>query len=227
MRKIPPECALKPKDLVGTPWRVAFALQADGWWLRSDIVWAKPNPMPESITDRPTRSHEYLFLLTKSARYFYDSDAIREPHTWNGQNYYADQTQQRTIRGFDTRPAIPGERERRSKTAGEGPHAGGRRQAPEPGEEGAFHPLGRNKRSVWTIATQPYRGAHFATFPEDLVRPCILAGCPKGGLVMDPFAGSGTVGKVAIELGRSAVLADIEYTEQARKRTAVLQRPLI
>ena len=196
---------LKPKDLVGIPWRVAFALQADGWWLRSDIIWAKPNPMPESVTDRPTKSHEYLFLLTKSANYFYDAEAIKE----------------------------------------------GAEQS-------------RNKRSVWTVATAPYPEAHFATYPPDLVKPCILAGtsakgcCAKCGsyrnetktigwqptcecwllnilpspnsdpvitpcTVLDPFAGSGTTGAVALELGRSAILIELnpKYVELIRRRCNV------
>ena len=143
---------LKPKDLVGIPWRVAFALQADGWWIRSDIIWHKPNPMPESVTDRPTKSHEYLFLLTKSARYRYDADAIREPFADLG---------------------------------------------------------GRNKRSVWSIASSPYSGAHFATMPPALVEPCIKAGSSPGDLVLDPFSGAGTVGLVANRLGRSYVGIEI------------------
>jgi DNA modification methylase len=216
---------LKPKDLVGIPWRVALALQADGWWLRSDIVWHKPNPMPESILDRPTRAHEYVFLLAKSQRYYYDADAIREPHQYgNGGDHHRNvdgrgqyqapgQPEHRGLhatRGWDTREEIPG-----------------RRQAPEPGEEGAFHPLGRNKRSVWTIATQPYSGAHFATFPEELARTCIRAGCPVGGRVLDPFGGSGTVGRVAIQEGRDAVLCDLAYQDLAARRITNVQRPLM
>jgi DNA modification methylase len=146
---------LKPKDLVGIPWRVAFALQADGWYLRSDIVWAKPNPMPESVTDRPTKAHEYLFLLSKSPRYYYDADAVREPHT----------------RDWSTETVGPG-----YMTAQQGRNDGGKRQ-------GDFqHPAGRNLRSVWTIATQPYPGAHFATFPQALVEPCIKAGTSEKGV---------------------------------------------
>ena len=189
---------LKPKDLVGIPWRVAFALQADGWWLRSDIVWSKPNPMPESVRDRPTRSHEYLFLLTKSQRYYYDQDAIREPHT------------------------DPADIHRRIRKDGEYRHGKSQRGWMEGSEERADAAIaaGRNRRSVWTIAPQPYKGAHFAVFPEKLVEPCILAGCPKGGVVLDPFAGSGTVGVVAQRRGRSAILIDAkpEYCEMAMKR---------
>ena len=143
---------LKPKDLCGIPWRVAFALQADGWYLRSDIIWHKPNPMPESVTDRPTKAHEYLFLLTKSARYYYDAEAIREEHT------------QAHSWGNERRHLI-GEDRLGAPTLQTSMRLGN-------------HPAGRNKRTVWTIATQPYPEAHFATYPEALVKPCILAGCP-------------------------------------------------
>jgi DNA modification methylase len=147
---------LKPKDLVGIPWRVAFALQADGWWLRSDIVWAKPNPMPESITDRPTKAHEYLFLLTKSARYYYDAEAIKEPALQPlGDAVATGQHKARDPRGNGASPLT---------TLGT--------------NQGAS---GRNRRSVWTIATEPYPEAHFATFPEKLVEPCILAGTSERG----------------------------------------------
>ena len=163
---------LKPKDLVGIPWRVAFALQADGWYLRSDIIWSKKNSMPESVTDRPTKSHEYVFLLTKSPRYYYDADSVRE-----------------------------------ASTDGVGGH---------------------NKRSVWTINTNPYPEAHFATFPEQLVEPCILAGCPQDGVVLDPFAGSGTTLAVAQRLGRKAIGVELstEYTELAASRLGKIPLPL-
>jgi len=188
---------LKPKDLVGIPWRVAFALQADGWYLRSDIIWAKPNPMPESVTDRPTKAHEYVFLLSKSARYFYDADAVREP----------------SLRAGDT-PG--GDNGRGVGEFGVMPHA------PFNGPV----PANRNLRSVWNIATQPYPGTHFATFPRALVEPCIKAGCPTLGTVLDPFAGSGTTGLVAQSLSRRAVLIDLsaEYLEQIMDRNA--QKPL-
>ncbi len=194
---------LKPKDLVGIPWRVAFALQADGWWLRSDIVWSKPNPMPESVTDRPTRSHEYLFLLTKKARYYYDADAIREPQEASSLARYNYPTN-RVGKGLN----LPGG----ASHAKGVPHE----TVVEP------NPAARNKRSVWEIATQPYAKAHFATFPEKLVEPCVLAGCPEGGKVLDPFAGSGTVGLVAERLGRHSVLIDAneDYCRMARERTA-------
>ncbi len=196
---------LKPKDLVGIPWMLAFALRTDGWCLRSDIIWHKPNPMPESVRDRPTKAHEYLFLLSKSKRYYYDADAIREPtvgtnhHDLTGPPYKAPgQTRQTGSRG----PAShKGSHFNRGKTA---EHQLGRASS-APRQD---NPAGRNKRSVWRIATQPYPGAHFATFPEKLVEPCILAGCPEGGTVLDPFSGSGTVGLVAQRLERNATLID-------------------
>ena len=159
---------LKPKDLVGIPWRVAFALQADGWWLRQDIIWHKPNPMPESVTDRCTKAHEYIFLLTKSAKYFYDSEAVKEP--------VSEVSLKRAEYGWDCdRPST-----KNASMGGDGIHVGkmGTR---------FVNPTGRNKRSVWTVTTKPFRGAHFATFPPDLIEPCILAGtsengqCPKCG----------------------------------------------
>lgn len=171
---------LKPKDLVGIPWRVAFALQADGWWLRSDIIWHKPNPMPESVSDRPTKAHEYLFLLTKSERYFYDADAIREGIS------------ESTIRRFGADPYV------KRRPDGEPTHA------QLSGENTCgVHPAGRNARSVWTIPSEPYDGAHFATMPTHLVQRCIQAGSKSGDAVLDPFFGSGTVGQVAEGLGRS------------------------
>lgn len=149
---------LKPKDLVGIPWRVAFALQADGWWLRSDIVWAKPNPMPESVTDRPTKAHEYIFLLTKSERYFYDADAVREPHL--------PVSLKRIEHGL--KHNHPGD-------IGVGiPPVDTERMG-----ERFCHPAGRNRRTVWTVATEPFPEAHFATYPTALVEPCVRAGCPS------------------------------------------------
>jgi DNA modification methylase len=258
----------KPKDLVGIPWRVAFALQADGWYLRSDIVWSKPNPMPESVTDRPTKSHEYVFLLSKRERYYFDADAVREPHlTFDHQERYAGR-----YLGKHLPDAVASHNNNREWAVGSnGPN-----------------PAGRNIRSVWHIATQPYPGAHFATFPEALVEPCVKAGtsergvCPDHGApwvrltrreggeryatgksaekngaglatafsgytdgssaptfvtldwcpscghdaesvpatVLDPFAGSGTTGRVAQRLGRRAVLIDLNpaYLVQAMVR---------
>jgi DNA modification methylase len=270
---------LKPKDLCGIPWRVAFALQADGWWLRSDIIWAKPNPMPESVTDRPTKSHEYLFLLTKSASYFYDAEAIKEPveSKWEESHY-------KYYRDSGTAVALTNPDRLDQGEAGGRFAAGNRFSA------------GRNKRSVWTVATAPYPEAHFATYPPDLIKPCIMAGtsakgcCAKSGApwervtqehdspirlvktngpvgdhgfmggnrrdiakqietlgwqptckccyklndwtqryaatpctVLDPFAGSGTTGMVALELGRKAVLIELspKYVELIEQRCNV------
>ena len=265
-----PDAGLKPKDLVGMPWRIAFALQADGWYLRSDIIWSKPNPMPESATDRPTKSHEYVFLLSKRPRYFYDADAIREAH-------------KEPNRGN-------GERDRVNYNTG-GIIGRGRVGEYEEGVR-LYNPAGRNRRTVWEIPTQPMPEAHFATFPEALVEPCIKAGtsergaCPKCGapwrrvveiersdvprynsksagrrdcnygdsdsttlrarkivvrggdwqpsctcdteetvpcIVLDPFGGSGTVAKVARDLGRSSILIEInpEYVQIAKKRLRI------
>lgn len=193
---------LKSKDLCGIPWRVAFALQSDGWYLRSDIIWHKPNPMPESVTDRPTKAHEYIFLLAKSSKYHYDSRAIMEPlaqkEKYNSQllNFSND----------------------RKNKYGEGRNA----INPKTLEKHRLKALeeGRNKRSVWTIATHPYPEAHFATFPESLVRPCILAGCPEGGGVLDPFCGAGTTGLVALKLMRNFIGIELNpsYVTMATKR---------
>ena len=194
---------LKPKDLVGIPWRVAFALQSDGWWLRSDIIWSKPNPMPESVTDRPTKAHEYVFLLSKSARYYYNAEAIKEPDAGhNGTRPFRAETEG-VILGRATFPH------------------GGLSTEWESG-------WGRNKRSVWTVATQPYSEAHFATFPEELVKPCILAGCPEGGGVLDPFFGSGTTGVVAKRAGRDYIGIELnpEYVAMAEKRIGTQERLL-
>jgi DNA modification methylase len=186
---------LKPKDLVGIPWRVAFALQADGWYLRSDIIWSKPNPMPESVTDRPTKAHEYLFLLSKRDRYYYDADAIREPHAHPDVDHISQaRTAAHAVAFLGNPPTNIG-------------RAGN-------------HPLGRNRRTVWTIATEPFPGAHFATYPTALVEPCILAGSARGDTVLDPFAGSGTTGLVALRHGRRFVGIELnaKYAEMARRR---------
>ncbi len=191
---IPEGSGLKPKDLCGIPWRVAFALQADGWYLRSDIIWHKPNPMPESVTDRPTKAHEYLFLMTKSARYFYDADAIREPHS----------------RLWDESNGAPGKTGYQDHT----PISGGTPMTSLP------NPKGRNRRTIWTVSTRPYPGAHFAVMPPDLVEPCIKAGTKMGDLVLDPFSGAGTVGVVATRLKRSYVGIELnpEYAAMSRRR---------
>jgi len=180
---------LKPKDLCGIPWRVALALQADGWWLRQDIIWAKPNPMPESVIDRCTKSHEYIFLLTKSAKYYYDHESIKEdsvdPESHEGRRFRG------RVAIYDA-GAIPDGR-------GNTIHSGGNQILGKKYEK-------RNKRSVWTVNVQANGSdIHFATFSEDLIRPCLLAGCPAGGVVMDCFMGTGTVGVLAKKLRLSFV----------------------
>jgi site-specific DNA-methyltransferase (cytosine-N4-specific) len=179
---------------------VAFALQADGWYLRSDIIWSKPNPMPESVTDRPTKAHEYIFLLSKQERYYYDAGAIREPQSESSSERWGDRV------GMRINP---------------GASAPDRNDYAAPNGENTFgcNPNGRNKRSVWHVATQPYSGSHFATFPEALIEPCILAGSRPGDLVLDPFIGSGTVGAVCERFGRRWVGTDLSYQHLAKKRT--------
>lgn len=216
-----PSDGIKPKELVGIPWRVALALQADGWYLRQDIVWAKPNPMPESIKDRCTKSHEYIFLLTKSERYYFDHEAIQEPAPWKdcstgvgfGHGYDAEKKHRVKVpAGWDTDPGSHGRANRKytfaRKTAT--PLQPGQSNTSHREERPAVEYKGtRNKRSVWSVPTFPYKGAHFATFPPDLIKPCILAGCPEGGIVLDPFIGSGTVGVVATNLRRKYVGIEI------------------
>ena len=200
---------LKPKDLVGIPWRVAFALQADGWYLRQDIIWHKPNPMPESVRDRCTKAHEYVFLLAKSERYYYDAEAVKEHSTTSPKMQIA----------------------KRNKL----PHKG-QRDAGMRDTTGGFDKVSkvyekRNRRSVWTVTTKPFKGAHFAVMPPDLVEPCILAGCPIEGTVLDPFAGSGTVAAVALSLGRSSIGIELnpQYVELAQERIAktISSQPLL
>ena len=198
-----PSKGIKPKDLIGIPWRVALALQQDGWYLRQDIIWHKPNPMPESVKDRCTKAHEYIFLLSKNVKYYFDDDAIKEDSvsinskgevgkansTINIGKSVADK------KGFEIRDGL--------KDMGVYPQ--------------------KNKRSVWTVTTKPYKDAHFATFPHDLIEPCVLAGCPKDGLVLDPFAGSGTTGQVALANNRKAVLIELnaEYVQLIKKRFGI------
>jgi DNA modification methylase len=213
---------LPAKNLLGIPWRVAFALQADGWYLRSDIIWHKPNPMPESVTDRPTKSHEYLFLLSKSPTYFYDSDAIAEPLTESS----IERLSQPTLDEQEGSYRVPGKTNGPMKAVGKLTHRstldGGGHSSPQlSGRGDRDRPDGkRNKRTVWTVATQPYSGAHFATFPPALIEPCILAGSARGDTVLDPFGGAGTTGLVADRLGRDAILCELNptYAEMARRR---------
>jgi site-specific DNA-methyltransferase (cytosine-N4-specific) len=193
----------KAKDLLGIPWMVAFALRNNGWYLRSDVIWHKPNPMPESVTDRPTKSHEYVFLLAKSGRYYYDQEAIAEQVAYS--------TVQRL-----TQPNLPdqiGSDRIPGKTNGNMKAVGGLET--------------RNRRSVWTIATQPFDGAHFATFPQALIEPCILAGARPGDTVLDPFMGSGTTGQVATNLGRNFVGCELnpKYVDLHEMRSTTIGMP--
>ena len=222
-KPIPPP-GLKAKDLVGIPWRVAFALQVDGWWLRSDIIWHKPNPMPESVTDRPTKAHEYLFLLAKSEKYYYDHEAIKEdsvtddprrPYGSQGA-WDMDGRPEEQRHGGEVRAVLSksGNKEYRAD------HGGNPDRASHQAFGVPWEGMTRNKRTVWTICTSPFPGAHFATFPPSLVEPCILAGCPEGGTVLDTFAGSGTTGMVALRHRRSFIGIELnpEYVEMARRR---------
>lgn len=200
---------LKPKDLIGIPWRVALALQDDGWWLRQDIIWHKPNPMPESVTDRCTKAHEYVFMLTKSARYFFDADAIKEPAAYDGPNS-PQSIASPYGQGFT----------RRGSQAWS---AGASRSNPQQDSHGGLptsDPSRRNKRSVWTIATAPFSEAHFAAFPPELPEICIKASTKPGDTVLDPFGGAGTSGLVADRLQRHAILIELnpEYAAMAERR---------
>ena len=191
---------IKPKNLIGIPWRLAFALQSDGWYLRQDIIWHKPNPMPESVRDRCTKAHEYVFLMSKSARYYFDNAAIQEPATNAGK-----------VVSLGIKSMSAGQ------AAGSGVKASGN------GLSDTYTVVGaRNRRSVWTVATKPYSGAHFATFPPALIEPCILAGSKPGDVILDPFFGAGTTGLVAKRLGRSCIGIELNpsYAEIAEKRIA-------
>lgn len=222
---------LKPKDLVGIPWRVAFALQADGWYLRQDIIWHKPNPMPESVTDRCTKAHEYIFLMSKQERYYYDAEAIKEPVTGNAHARGNGVNPNARLPGNVNPPKGQlayenGDHLQRTK-AGLLDYAKRVRARSKQNESfsAAVKDLvsSRNKRSVWTVPSAPFKGAHFATFPPNLIKPCILAGTKPGDTVLDPFGGSGTTGQVAIELGRKAILIELnpDYGEMIKRRTDI------
>jgi len=235
MQYIRPEMVkgLKPKDLVGIPWRVAFALQADGWYLRSDIIWAKPNSMPESVTDRPTKAHEYIFLMSKAERYFYDHEAIKEgrvtfknrPDGCDRHRKFGYDSKYRTMEGSKQNFKIPSQKKERGH---EREHTGfndtwDHMTKEEQGENG------RNKRSVWTIPTYPFTEAHFATFPEDIPTICIKAGSKPGDIILDPFMGSGTTGLVAKRFKRKYLGIELnpDYARMAEKRIAREQEPLL
>lgn len=213
---------LPEKNLIGIPWRVAFALQADGWYLRQDIIWSKPNPMPESVQDRCTKAHEYIFMLSKSARYFYDIEAIKESAS-EVSIARSERADLREKPGWsEAYGGNPPKGFKRDKQRGHSRrHAGfnDRWDAMERDEQCSGM---RNKRSVWTVATRPFKEAHFATFPPDLIEPCIKAGCPVGGTVIDPFGGAGTTGLVADRLQRSSVLIELNpaYVGIAKRRIA-------
>lgn len=193
---------LKAKDLILIPSRIALALQADGWWVRSDIVWNKPNAMPESVTDRPSRSHEYIFLLTKSSKYFFDMDSIKEPCT---QDEFADGFRGGSYCNNETFDNAAGGKRKRSGNVSRKYGNDIERPGSHIGNSIPWEGNMRNKRDVWNIATKAFPEAHFATFPPDLIQPCILGGCPAGGTVLDPFMGSGTVMMKAWELQRNAI----------------------
>lgn len=238
---------LKNKDMTGIPWRVAFALQADGWYLRQDIIWAKPNPMPESVRDRCTKAHEYLFLLSKSAKYYFDNEAIKEQAKWLDNNpsggsgvgfgYGYDFKKKPRVKipaGWDIAPGSHGSFHKDGrgnqaysfarKTATKGKPGAPNQHRDD--RENVEYSMTRNKRSVWCVATYPYKGAHFATFPPKLIEPCILAGTREGDIVFDPFMGSGTTAEVCIEHGREFVGAELnpDYIEIQNRRIAEARR---
>jgi len=211
-RRVGTLSGFKSKDLLGIPWRVAFALQADGWYLRQDIVWAKPNPMPESVTDRCTKAHEYVFLLAhpdSGGRYYYDADAVKERAVTPADNRGS--TEERKLKGHPTR------------------YGYANRAADKSWSMPSLAPSsnGRNRRSVWNVNVAPYTGSHFAVWPPELVRPMVLAGCPVGGTVLDLFSGSGTTGMVALQEGRHYIGIDLneDYLSLAMNRVQELPAP--
>lgn len=211
----------KQKDLIGIPWMLAFALRADGWYLRNDIIWAKNNPMPESVKDRCTKSHEYIFFLTKSSKYHFDDEAIAEPVKESTLKRLAEPN-------LENQKGSPTPSKANGTMKAVAPRYGGKKYTEnheqfyrtKSGRLYNYYPK-RKKRDVWNVSTQPYKGAHFATFPPKLIEPCILAGCPIGGTVLDPFAGSGTTGMVAKRLGRDFILIELsgEYVKLCEERT--------
>lgn len=216
----------KPKDLIGVPWMLAFALRADGWYLRQDIIWQKPNPMPESVKDRCTKSHEYIFLLSKRPRYYFDSEAIAENVTESSMKRY-----NQNILGQKGSERVPGKSNGNMKAAL--PRYGGKKYTEDPDlfyrtKSGNAYDLRpkRNKRDVWTVSTKPYKGAHFATFPDTLITPCVLAGSREGGVVLDPFCGTGTTLMVANKYGRNGVGIELNesYEQLIKDRVGEFKR---
>jgi DNA modification methylase len=209
---------LKPKDLIGIPWMVAFALRTDGWFLRQDIIWAKPNPMPESVTDRCTKSHEYVFLMAKSQKYFYDAEAIKERRRIVEEipTKIADTEEIKMQRNADVRKTGNKEGYKESHTTGT--RTGGNLSAAYKGVN--WDVEGVNKRSVWNVPTHPYNEAHFAVFPEKLIEPMVIAGCPKGGTVLDPFSGAATTGVVCKKMNRNYIGIELnpKYVEISERR---------
>ena len=201
------QIGLKPKDIAGQPWRLVFALQDAGWWLRQDIIWSKSNPMPESMTDRCTKSHEYIFLLSKSERYYFDQEAIAEPVV----------SVVKAAHGVGFGHGSDADERSRGRV----------RDQVKFSDANVTVPMMRNKRSVWTVPTESYAGAHFATFPKKLIEPCILAGCPEGGVVLDIFFGSGTTGEVAQALGRHFIGVDLDARNDALQRERLRQPSLM
>ena len=209
------DCGIKPKDLIGIPWRVAFALQGAGWYLRCDVIWSKPNPMPESVTDRPTKAHEYVFLLSKSERYYYDANAIKEPGV-----YSAEERKNRSDTRRDHPLAARMMPNKPDKQRGHGRRNAGFNDRWDGMSLEEQTSVMRNKRSVWSIATRPFSEAHFATFPEEIPTVCILAGSKPGDTVLDPFNGAGTVGVVCEKLQRRYIGIELSpsYVEMSRRR---------
>lgn len=242
-RQIAP-AGIKPKDMMGIPWRVAFALQDDGWYLRQDIIWSKPNPMPESVSDRCTKSHEYIFLMTKSPRYYFDQQAIEEDVSLNTHARMKQDIEKQigsarahggkkhngnmkaVVKGSGVGWGYSNNEKPRTKgnvTAKKSlENSTGSKNNTRFAENVCLRVEKRNKRSVWEVTTQPFSGAHFATFPPKLIEPCILAGCPEGGIVLDPFFGAGTTGMVADRLGRNCIGIELnpEYVQLAHDRIA-------
>lgn len=261
------DAGIKPKDLMGQPWRLAFALQDAGWWLRQDIIWHKPNPMPESIKDRCTKAHEYVFLMSKSERYYFDQGAIRTPlsaetkaQSFDTMDFKA-RDKYKMPDGWNTGPGGHGSFHPEGREAGAPPARGtgvgwgyaegepkprttskrnsfaretkntagdhGQKAQHRPERDEVHYANSANKRSVWTVATEAYPGSHFATFPRALVEPCVLAGCPVGGTVLDIFFGSGTTGQVAQQLGRNFIGIDINQANEPLQAERLRQPSLI